>query len=1028
MSDSTKPPDFRDKETAPIPLMSSTRPPGSTSPPSSADPTSRIAQKRRSAPPPPKHEPGARVDRYIIEKLLGRGGMAEVYQAHDPKLKRKVALKVLHGDQKFYSQKRLLFEAQAAANFQHPNSVIIYDVGEAGEDTFIAMELIQGRRLSEFIRDTTVPLGRKVRWIVSIARALAAAHRKGLVHRDIKPANVMIRDEDSDAKVLDFGIARQVFPEGELEGDITEEGQMVGTIRYAAPEQITGEQVDSRADQFSWGITAFQLLSGRLPFIEQDTMAVATKVVLETMPSLGEVAPDLPNELIAVIDKAVSRDPNDRFDSMDDVADALECYADGVPSLQRQSTLPNAPAVTSQIPQPSAATHPTPGSQTPPLASASTGSAGRTLISATQPSPRRKWLFMAAGAAAVAGILGIATLLQPKPQAAAPQGPARAGIPGLRCAPATFTGDADPAMARAIGTAACARLGIEVGVPWGEVNESFPAVNTKVTFGPEVEIALEVQGERAAARGSTPIQALTQAVTALAVTIPPPPLGEREVKAWGAKDEVAARRIERAFRRRSLWVASDGSAEAKALLETDADSPVPHLLVLMSAMAGKETAEASARTAESLAGNLPPARAKAVRAVALALPEERDRAEASRLLDIAYSEAPSDTDIAALFASFAIRWGLPQGFGALDRLLATTPARSFLPLESALTRAPRRDLDKIDQYAAKLVELFPEARATPPVIRALVTRGKLEEARQALAFGKKLGLDRPPADRLVYADSVLLVELASGNAAEARALAFEMLGDPAPLWRVVGNHGAASSLLLEGKAGQAEAVLWDSAERYRTTGDARAAMTFAVRALGVRRLLKQPPVGASRLDWIRKMLDDEGALPRALRAEGLVELALTQRGLETFRVHTETLKKVEAIADKLPADAVMRRHEILVKTIPLVRALQGDRLAIERWHATDQAPFSARLRPAFDAALAMDATGDMKGALEAYELAADAWNLREGMLERVLAIYRMSKLLPRMQRFPEAAARKKEFDGMWKGAENSARNALELIK
>ncbi|MCK6590930.1 MAG: serine/threonine protein kinase, partial [Polyangiaceae bacterium] len=185
--------------------------------------------KRKSAPPPPKHEAGAHVDRYVIEKLLGRGGMAEVYQAHDPRLKRKVALKVLHGDQKFYSQKRLLFEAQAAANFQHPNSVIIYDVGETGDDTFIAMELIRGRRLSEFVRDTTMPIGRKIRWLVSIARALAAAHRKGLVHRDIKPANVMIREEDNDAKVLDFGIARQVFPEGDLEGDITEEGQMVGT-------------------------------------------------------------------------------------------------------------------------------------------------------------------------------------------------------------------------------------------------------------------------------------------------------------------------------------------------------------------------------------------------------------------------------------------------------------------------------------------------------------------------------------------------------------------------------------------------------------------------------------------------------------------------------------------------------------------------------------------------------------------------------------------------------------------------------
>jgi hypothetical protein len=203
---------------------------------------------------------------------------------------------------------------------------------------------------------------------------------------------------------------------------------------------------------------------------------------------------------------------------------------------------------------------------------------------------------------------------------------------------------------------------------------------------------------------------------------------------------------------------------------------------------------------------------------------------------------------------------------------------------------------------------------------------------------------------------------------------------------------------------------------------------FAVRALGVRRLLKQPPVGASRLDWLREMLGEAAGLPLALRAEGLVELALTQTGLETFRVRTETLKKVEAIADGLPTGEVMRRQEILVKTIPLVRALQGDRLAIERWRATEEAPFAARLRPALDAALALEATADTEAALEAYELAADAWNLREGMLERVLAIHRLSKLLTRMMRVPEAAARKKEFEAMWKGADAAARTALELIR
>ncbi|MCK6591128.1 MAG: hypothetical protein L6Q76_26545, partial [Polyangiaceae bacterium] len=731
---------------------------------------------------------------------------------------------------------------------------------------------------------------------------------------------------------------------------------------------------------------------------------------------------------IAVIDKAVSRLPDDRYDSMDDVADALEPYADGLPSMNRQSTLPNAPAVVSHMPpQPPAATPPTPGSQTPPLASASpTEAAGRTSLPPPETSSRRKWLLGAAGAVSVAAILGVASLLRSTPNEAPAQAVGKPEVQAVRCAPAAVTGEADPEIARALGIAACARLGLEVGVPWGETNESVPVVNTTVTFGPDIEVILEVRGQRASARASTPIQAVSHAVTALSSMVAPPPHGERELKAWGAKDEASARRIEQVWRKRSLWAGSDGSADAKALQETDPESPIPHLLVLMSAMAGKESADSAKKSAETLAGKLPPAREKMLRGLLLALPEETNRTEAAKLLRIAYSDAPGDADVAAIFAAFAVRWGLPEAYGALDRLLSTAPTRSLFALESALSRAPKRDLDRIDRYASRMGEIFPEARAMPSVIRALVTRGKLDEARAALSFARKLGLDKAPAEPLVFADSALTVELASGNAAEARRLALEILGDPAPLRQVVGGHGAASSLLLEGKTSQAEAVLWESAERHRSTDDARAAVSFAVRALAVRRLLKQPPVGAIRLDWLRKMLDESTGLPLPLWAEGRVELALTQTGLETFRVRTEALKKVEAIAEGVPEP--MRRQEILVKTIPLVRALQGDKLAIERWRATAEAPFTARLRPAFEVALALDATGDKEGALATYELAADAWNLREGMLERMLAFHRVSKLLMRMMRVPEALARKKEFEAMWKGAEPAARTALELIR
>src|SRR5262249_6213458 len=135
---------------------------------------------------------GDRVDRYIIEALLGRGGMGEVYDALDTRLGRRVALKLIQGDGEPQKNQRMMREARAAAAFEHPNAVVIYDVGEIDGSPFIAMELVRGRPLRAFVGDANVPIGRRLRWLVDTGRALAAAHRAGLVHRDVKPDNVMV--------------------------------------------------------------------------------------------------------------------------------------------------------------------------------------------------------------------------------------------------------------------------------------------------------------------------------------------------------------------------------------------------------------------------------------------------------------------------------------------------------------------------------------------------------------------------------------------------------------------------------------------------------------------------------------------------------------------------------------------------------------------------------------------------------------------------------------------------------------------
>jgi serine/threonine-protein kinase len=286
---------------------------------------------------------GDTFDRYLIEAPLGQGGMGEVYRAYDPRLRRKIALKVLRLDKKGASgsehegSERLLREARVAAALDHPNAVSVFDVGEVDGMPYIAMELVKGATLRAFIGDASVSLERRVRWLVDIARALAAAHERGLVHRDVKPENVMIRD-DGVVKVLDFGIAKQVKridtgghrpPSLDLGGEPgdTVHGTVVGTPRYLAPEQVAGENVDVRTDQFAWGVVAYELLSGTPPWTEEAGMMKMMVAIASHHPSsLAKLVPALPPVVSATVARALSKRPEERFPKMTDVIMALEPF------------------------------------------------------------------------------------------------------------------------------------------------------------------------------------------------------------------------------------------------------------------------------------------------------------------------------------------------------------------------------------------------------------------------------------------------------------------------------------------------------------------------------------------------------------------------------------------------------------------------------------------------------------------------------------------------------------------------------
>jgi tetratricopeptide (TPR) repeat protein len=306
--------------------------------------------------------PGDHIDRFILEALVGQGGMGSVYRARDPKLQRRVALKILRvepddPDRASEGTARLLREARAAAALEHPNAVAIYDVGELDGRPYIAMELVEGKNLRAYVGDPSVPVGDRLRWLLDVARALAAAHRRGLVHRDVKPENVMVRT-DGVVKVLDFGIARRhsvaIDPTGgttpEGLSTITQEGTVVGTPLYMAPEQLRGDALDGRADQFAWGVMAYELLSGRLPWkFERDAFRLVAAILTSAPEPLDRHAPGVPGAVASAVERAIAKEPQARFASMEELVATVELATTSPIALAKTERMPGVEATTARV-------------------------------------------------------------------------------------------------------------------------------------------------------------------------------------------------------------------------------------------------------------------------------------------------------------------------------------------------------------------------------------------------------------------------------------------------------------------------------------------------------------------------------------------------------------------------------------------------------------------------------------------------------------------------------------------------------
>ena len=291
---------------------------------------------------------GDRLGPYTVERLLGAGGMGEVYQGVDTRLGRAVALKVISqplvGDD---SRRRFETEARAASALNHPVIVTIYDVGETGGRSWIAMELVEGRSLRDAIAQGPLPV--RQAWSIArqLAEGLAVAHAKGVVHRDLKPENVMLTNQGG-VKILDFGLARQVVAPT-IDGTSaaptvtdagTVAGAILGTVGYMAPEQATGQSADFRSDHFSLGAVVYEMLAGQRAFHRRSTVETLSAILRDEPPPIGTVRGDVSGAFQRVIGRCLEKEPAHRFESTRELATALE-------ALTPESTTAEAPSHTS---------------------------------------------------------------------------------------------------------------------------------------------------------------------------------------------------------------------------------------------------------------------------------------------------------------------------------------------------------------------------------------------------------------------------------------------------------------------------------------------------------------------------------------------------------------------------------------------------------------------------------------------------------------------------------------------------------
>src|SRR5437899_1995187 len=286
-----------------------------------------------------------KLGRYEIRSKIGEGGMGQVYLAEDATLKRRVAIKLLPpasiGQEQ--ASKLLLREARAAATLDHPNICSIHEVGDEGNQTFIVMQYVEGETLDAIIKRKTLDLSDVLNIAAQVADALAEAHAHGIIHRDIKPSNIIFTPRGL-AKVMDFGLAKimagAVESQAETINLLTSPGTIIGTMAYMSPEQTRGQNLDERSDIFSLGVVLYQMIAGRTPFEGTTAADLIASILKVEPPSLVQFASGVPPDLQGIVEKALRKDKQERYQTVREMLDDLKGLSQELEFEAKRKRLP----------------------------------------------------------------------------------------------------------------------------------------------------------------------------------------------------------------------------------------------------------------------------------------------------------------------------------------------------------------------------------------------------------------------------------------------------------------------------------------------------------------------------------------------------------------------------------------------------------------------------------------------------------------------------------------------------------------